>query len=105
MFLGKGRNMKKVLVVLAGMLGLSACVTHVDVAYQQQGSNCLYSEKVSGEGLFGRDRVLEKTISYEATQCSQVIASDLKNNNNKDQSIVTTTGFFDDSPVVARAVK
>lgn len=96
--------MKKILVVFTGMLGLSACVTHVDVAYQQQGSNCLYSEKVSGEGLFGKDRVLEKTISYEATQCSQVIESDLKNNNNKNQSVSATTGLFDDSPVVASAV-
>lgn len=95
--------MKKILCLFICIAGLPACVTHVDVAYHQDGSNCLYSEKIAGEGIFGIDRVLEKTVSYEDTQCSIVITSDLKNNNNKNQSVVTTTGFWDDKPVVAGA--
>ena len=87
--------MKKLILTLAIVLSTSACVTHLDVSYEQIGNNCIYSHKLKGESIFGYDRVLEKTISYEDTQCSIIITSDTKNAINKEQSITTRTHIID----------
>ena len=87
--------MKKLFILYSVILSTSACVTHMDVAYNQKLNHCIYSEKLKGESVFGSDRVLEKTITYENTQCSEVISSDLKNAVNKHQAIITQTHIID----------
>ena len=79
--------MKKILSI-ATIITLSACsTTYVDVAYNQIGSDCIYKENAHENKFFGRGNIIEKKISYENTQCSAVIASDLKNGINKNQSL------------------
>ena len=79
--------MKNILFILISTLALSACsTTYVDVAYRQKGNTCIYSE-FAHESFWGRGDIIEKRISYENTQCSTVIASDLKNALNKSQSL------------------
>lgn len=84
--------MNKVLAITAIMLALSGCsTTYVDVAYNQSGANCIYSEFAHESRFWGRGDIIEKKISYENTQCSTVIASDLKNGINKDQSLAVVS--------------
>ena len=79
--------MKKILSI-ATIITLSACsTTYIDVAYNQNGSDCVYSEKAHENKFWGRGNIIEKKISYEKTQCSAVITSDLKNGINKNQSL------------------
>lgn len=79
--------MKKTLAVVA-LVALTGCsTTYVDIAYNQKGSNCVYSEFAHESKFGGRGDIIEKKISYENTQCSTVIASDLKNGINKNQSL------------------
>jgi hypothetical protein len=83
--------MKKTLAVVA-LVALTGCsTTYVDVAYNQKGSNCVYSEFAHEGKFWGRGDIIEKKISYENTQCSAVIASDLKNGINKNQSLTVVS--------------
>ena len=52
--------MKKLILTLAIVLGVSACVTHLDVSYEQIGNNCIYSEKLKGESKSTVSRKLNK---------------------------------------------
>jgi hypothetical protein len=80
--------MKKILTIALAVASLSACsTTYVDVAYNQDGKDCIYKEFAHETKFWGRGDMIEKKISYENTQCSAVIASDLKNGINKNQSL------------------
>ena len=80
--------MKKILAIALSVVTLSACsTTYIDVAYNQQGDDCIYKEYAHDNKFFGRGDIIEKKISYENTKCSAVIASDLSNGINKNQSL------------------
>lgn len=91
-FILRSRDMKKLLGFMAVVFVLSGCsTTYVDVAYKQKGVDCVYSEFAHENKFWGRGDIIEKKISYENTQCSTVIASDLKNALNKSQSLTVVS--------------
>lgn len=80
--------MKYLLSIIVAIGVLTGCVAYYDrseiqITYEQNGKDCVYTERGYAITYDSRSLVNNDTITYANTSCDVIIASELKNATNK----------------------